>query len=135
RWLPTFRRRESEFDAGVFKNKIRCSKLLQPETSLAASVAQLIVRGQYHQYFHCLLQLCERTQRSRFSGLSPLPCHPCRSLPIGSVDSNAAAVSHSRVCASNLSHLRTSIDSLTAALSAVRPPTALLQAPVRNWLF
>jgi hypothetical protein len=52
-----------------------------------------------------------------------------------SVVSNAAAVSHSRVCPSILSHLCISIDSFTAAHTTVRPPTALLQAPVRNWLF
>ena len=45
RRLSAFRRGERQFNAGISEDKIGGGKFFQPETSLAAGVAQLIVRS------------------------------------------------------------------------------------------
>src|SRR3954470_17812600 len=52
RRLPSSRRRERELNAGVPKHEVRRCKLLQPKPSLAAGLAESIVRREYHHNFH-----------------------------------------------------------------------------------
>jgi hypothetical protein len=45
RWLAACGRGERQLHTGISKDEVRGSKLFQPEARLAASVAELIVRG------------------------------------------------------------------------------------------
>ena len=46
---------ESDLGPGVLEDEIGCSELFEPEAGLASGVAQLVVRGDDHQYFHSCL--------------------------------------------------------------------------------
>src|SRR5580700_4682060 len=65
--LPTFRRGQRQLNSSITEYEIRRRELLQPEASLAAGVAQLIMRRQDHQYLHVLLLffVSSSTQRPR----------------------------------------------------------------------
>src|SRR6516164_6712742 len=76
RRASTLGRCEGDLGAGIFEHVVRRGHLLQPEASLTAGVAELVVRGQNHQDFHnallCLIAF------SAFSETTPVTLPPGR---------------------------------------------------------
>src|SRR5262249_44454844 len=72
-------RNEGDLGAGGLEHVVWRSQLLHPETSLAAPIAELVVRGQTHHDFHAGTFACSRRSEiphpdmisSRLSDASP----------------------------------------------------------------
>src|ERR1700678_3344539 len=79
RGLAAFGRGEGQFDAGITEYEVGRSEFFEPEAGFAAGVAELIVRGQHHEYFHVpslpmVLLIFFRSKQTRTSAAGEARC-------------------------------------------------------------
>jgi hypothetical protein len=67
-------RRQGDLNAGILEDILRRRQFLEPETSLATRVAELVVRGKNHQDFHDALRSLAVKSDPRCCWASPECC-------------------------------------------------------------